>query len=197
MLIFASFVNKLRQLSYSSNWPIDWINRIQFVAGAGPRSPNLLWSPPRLVDWLWWGKTDVSELRPLRAFCSSPGDLWCGPWMMILTWANSQLVYQSALAAPSTAGSTVSRDTSVAIPTTGWFPVSRDICVSHQYCLVSCHPRRLWSEWEVGKDENLVYLSPCNFKRYFKGKGKAVPLHAMEALGGRGRIAPTHSRPRH
>jgi hypothetical protein len=28
-------------------------------------------------------------------------------------------------------------------------------------------------------------------------KGKAVPLHAMEALGGRGSIAPTHSRPRH
>jgi hypothetical protein len=26
---------------------------------------------------------------------------------------------------------------------------------------------------------------------------KAVPLHAMEALGGRGSIAPTHSRPRH
>jgi hypothetical protein len=27
-------------------------------------------------------------------------------------------------------------------------------------------------------------------------KGKAVPLHTMEALGGRGGIAPTHSRPR-
>jgi hypothetical protein len=29
-----------------------------------------------------------------------------------------------------------------------------------------------------------------------KKKGKAVPLHAMKALGGRS-IAPTHSRPRH
>jgi hypothetical protein len=28
-------------------------------------------------------------------------------------------------------------------------------------------------------------------------KGKADPLHAMEALGGIGGIAPTHSRPRH
>jgi hypothetical protein len=28
-------------------------------------------------------------------------------------------------------------------------------------------------------------------------KSKAVPLHAMEALGGRGGIAPIHSRPRH
>jgi hypothetical protein len=31
----------------------------------------------------------------------------------------------------------------------------------------------------------------------YKKKGKAVPLHAMEALGGRGGIDPTHSRPRH
>jgi hypothetical protein len=28
-------------------------------------------------------------------------------------------------------------------------------------------------------------------------KGKAVPLHDMEALGERGGIAPTHSRPLH
>jgi hypothetical protein len=28
-------------------------------------------------------------------------------------------------------------------------------------------------------------------------KGKSVPLHVMEAFGGRGSIAPTHSRPRH
>jgi hypothetical protein len=32
---------------------------------------------------------------------------------------------------------------------------------------------------------------------YYIKKSKAVPLHAMEALGGRGGIAPTHSRPRH
>jgi hypothetical protein len=34
-------------------------------------------------------------------------------------------------------------------------------------------------------------------KMEVKDKGKAVPLHALEALGGRGGIAPTHSRPRH
>jgi hypothetical protein len=55
-----------------------------------------------LVDCLWPGRTEVSELRALRTFCSSPRDLRCGPWMMILTEANSQLVYQSALTAPST-----------------------------------------------------------------------------------------------
>jgi hypothetical protein len=31
----------------------------------------------------------------------------------------------------------------------------------------------------------------------YKKKGKAVPLHAMEALGRRGDIATTHSQPRH
>jgi hypothetical protein len=30
-------------------------------------------------------------------------------------------------------------------------------------------------------------------KTYKRSKGKAIPLHAMEALGGRGGIAPTHS----
>jgi hypothetical protein len=49
-------------------------------------------------------------------------------------------------------------------------------------------------------------LPPLTFDSHFqqerkkerkKKKGKAVPLHAMEALGGRGGIAPTHSRPRH
>jgi hypothetical protein len=30
-----------------------------------------------------------------------------------------------------------------------------------------------------------------------KAKAKAVPLHAMKALGGKGGITPTHSRPRH
>jgi hypothetical protein len=34
-------------------------------------------------------------------------------------------------------------------------------------------------------------------KEAIKVKSKAVLLHAMEALGGRGGIVPTHSRPRH
>jgi hypothetical protein len=40
----------------------------------------------RLVDWLRWGETDVSELRPLRAYCSSPGDLRCAPWYDNTDW---------------------------------------------------------------------------------------------------------------
>jgi hypothetical protein len=55
----------------------------------------------RLVDSLWWGETDVSELQPLRASCSSPGDCDVDHGMMVSTGANSKLVYQSALAAAS------------------------------------------------------------------------------------------------
>jgi hypothetical protein len=77
---------------------------------------------------------------------------------MLLTGANSQLVYQSALALPVPSGGPASRDICVAAPSTGWFPVSRYISASQQYSLVSCHPRRLWSDWEVGEgNENLVY----------------------------------------
>jgi hypothetical protein len=32
------------------------------------------------IDGLLWGEADVSELRPLRAYCSSPDDMRCGPW---------------------------------------------------------------------------------------------------------------------
>jgi hypothetical protein len=36
-----------------------------------------------------------------------------------------------------------------------------------------------------------------NFLNIKRSSKKAVPLHVMEALGARGGIAPTHSRPRH
>jgi hypothetical protein len=54
--------------------------------------------------------------------------------MMILTEANSKLVYQSALAATST----------LAV-------LSADVSSSHLYWLVSCHSRHLRSEWESGQ----------------------------------------------
>jgi hypothetical protein len=57
----------------------------------------------------------------------------------------------------------------------------------------SCASERLHvREWRILHKDNLRDLYSKG-----KGKGKAVPLHAMEALGGRGGIAPTHSRPRH
>jgi hypothetical protein len=68
---------------------------------------------------------------------------------------------------PVLSGSSVSRDC-VAAPSTGSFPVSRDISGSHQYSLVSCHPRCLWIKWEVGKgNENLLYTSLWDFKSSF------------------------------
>jgi hypothetical protein len=38
---------------------------------------------------------------------------------------------------------------------------------------------------------------PVYFLKAKQGYKKAVPLHAMKALGGTGGIAPTHSRPQH
>jgi len=49
---------------------------------------------------------------------------------------------------------------------------------------------RLLASQEEPNNWTVYTVQTCN-------KGKAVPLHAMEALGGRGSIAPTHSRPRH
>jgi hypothetical protein len=49
------------------------------------------------------------------------------------------------------------------------------------------------------RESNLELLVTFQTKisSLFHGRGKAVPLHAMETLGGRGGIASTHSRPRH
>jgi hypothetical protein len=54
----------------------------------------------RLINRLW-GETDVSELRPLRAY-SSPDDYDVDHGMILSTDSNSYLVYQSALAVTST-----------------------------------------------------------------------------------------------
>jgi hypothetical protein len=100
------------------------------------------------------GETGVSELRPLRDY-GSPCDLRCGPWMMILTGANSQHVSARAFWEPP-------------VGLLSGLCVSRDVSGSHQYRLVYCHPRRLWSDWEVSEgNENLVYPSPWDFKRSF------------------------------
>jgi hypothetical protein len=44
---------------------------------------------------------------------------------------------------------------------------------------------------------NRTYITAKSFYTSPLYKGKAVPLHAMEAPGGRRGIAPTHYRPRH
>jgi hypothetical protein len=44
---------------------------------------------------------------------------------------------------------------------------------------------------------SLLLKKLVSINRCVKVKSKGVPLHAMDALRGRGGIAPTHSRPRH
>jgi hypothetical protein len=47
------------------------------------------------------------------------------------------------------------------------------------------------TELQVAQPEAVTLLSKA------KAKAKAVPLYAMEVIGGRGGIAPTHSQSRH
>jgi hypothetical protein len=53
--------------------------------GSHPTTGIFSWS---VVDWLWWGETDVSELRPLQAYCSSPVDCNVDHGTMVSTAAN-------------------------------------------------------------------------------------------------------------
>jgi hypothetical protein len=113
-----------------------------------------------MVGWDW----------RLRTAASTMCDVDHG--RLILTEANSQLVYQSALAATST----VRRSSQ-----------QRHLCCSPQYWLVSCQQRHLWqppilsggpfipdifgASRKVGEgNENLVYPSPWDFKRSFTGR---------------------------
>jgi hypothetical protein len=49
------------------------------------------------------------------------------------------------------------------------------------------------SQPQVAQDGNTTHHTTLNSKNYVIIKSKAVPLHAMEAYGGRGGIAPTHT----
>jgi hypothetical protein len=62
---------------------------------------------------------------------------------------------------------------------------ARNICNSVFLCVVLCKPKHKYCNWSISTMLN------------FGKQSKAVPLHAMVALGGRGSIAPTHSWPQH
>jgi hypothetical protein len=64
----------------------------------------------------------------------------------------------------------------------------RKIILEHRWGMISF----LANKYSIQGSRNWTFSL-----KFYKVKSKAVPLHAMEALGGRGGIAPTHSRPRH
>jgi hypothetical protein len=64
----------------------------------------------------------------------------------------------------------------------------------HNCILPMNRPRSMRKE---PSDSLVVYSENLKVGAEDKIIKNAVPLHAMEALGGRGGIAPTHSRPRH
>jgi hypothetical protein len=96
---------------------------------------------------------------------------WFAMWTMDddIDWGQLPTCLPERSGSPQYCPVVLSAETSLfAAPCTGWFSVKRDISGSHQYCLVSCHMRHHWSEWEVGKgNENLVYPSPWDFKSSF------------------------------
>jgi hypothetical protein len=104
-------------------------------------------------------------MRPLQAYCSSPGDCNVGHGMMISTEANSWLVYQSALAATSIVWWSCQQRHLWQPPVLSGSPVSRDLSGSHQYCLAVLSAETSLKHMEWAKDENLIYLSPWDFNR--------------------------------
>jgi hypothetical protein len=68
-----------------------------------------------------------------------------------------------------------------------WIYFTRDVPITVLLNSVS-HISPIWRFCELLRRE----LNYCNLIKY-----KAVPLHPMKALGGRGEIAPTHTRHRH
>jgi hypothetical protein len=88
-------------------------------------------------------------------------------------WELKQVVYAITISPQSTVYQTVVRGPPAV---SKWFQ-------KEKYCKIVSDTERL---------ENTCLLVDLQQKK----KGKAVPLHALEALGGRGGIAPTHSRPR-
>jgi hypothetical protein len=87
------------------------------------------------VDWLGRCETDVSDLLPLRVYCSSPGDCEVDNGMMVSTGVTPNSSTRSLWQPPVLSGGPVSRDISGASRTTG------------------------------EGNENLVYSSPWDCKR--------------------------------
>jgi hypothetical protein len=73
------------------------------------------------------------------------------------------------------------------------------VCTSLRSLTCTCLVRftstsgRTWTPASVCIDVNLGLTKQSECEMFTINKGKAVPLHAMDALGGRGDIAPTRS----
>jgi hypothetical protein len=73
-------------------------------------------------------------------------------------------------------------------------PINQIHCLRFQV-LTALHPRRLYTRYIV--DINVPSFTTEPSPSYLNVVKKKVPLHAMQALGGRGDKAPIRSRPRH
>jgi hypothetical protein len=75
----------------------------------------------------------------------------------------------------------------------------RFLCGEHFCCVLLCSDAMLVTvyktTWRQSTGNHNRQLAGCSVSQALKAK--VVPIHAMKTLGGRGGIAPTHSRPRH
>jgi hypothetical protein len=113
------------------------------------------------TDW-FHVSTDISGSHQYCLTVLSAETLCCSPntdWFPVSTDISGSPQYCLMV---------LSAETLCCSPNTDWFHVSTDISGSPPVLAGSCHPRHLWIKWEVGKgNENLVYLSPWDFKRSF------------------------------
>jgi hypothetical protein len=141
----------------------------------------------RNVLWIFWVGTNISENIVSIFFTVAYGRHVCGVTCMYP--ALQQLLNQLP-------------DFHETFCCLCWWGVSVSLNCGHTGPIAH-PPNDIWArgttvEWYWQEKQKIqrkpfpVPILPLQVK-----KSKAVPLHAMEALGGRGGIAPTHSRPRH
>jgi hypothetical protein len=130
-----SHQNTFQELDVSS---LRWKSREYTFGRACPKELISITEAPKWeVDWLWWSETNVSELRPPQAYCSSPGDLRCGPWYHDTDRLTPNLSTRALWQPPALPGSPAIKDISEASGRVG------------------------------KGNENLVYPYPWDFKRSF------------------------------
>jgi hypothetical protein len=140
-----------------------------------------------------------------------PGDMWTcrATVMMMPAWDNSWSVYQSSLAVIPAETFGASRRNERRSENFGhqylkYLKGSLTFCkiLRHGTSGFTSQPKEnvLWIFIAIKNSSPRPGLNPRPLgpvKVKVKKKSKGVPLHAMEALGARGSIAPTHSRPRY
>jgi hypothetical protein len=116
-----------------------------------------------------------------------------GVWQFLSSAGGTVLMVPCTLPGPASTSYCVAQPSSMFLPWRNpWnnFQVSGNRCI--KIIISTAHGTLAWSV-SCRFNNTIIIVNALLSKK----KGKAVPLHAMGTLRGRGGIAPTHSRPRH